>query len=293
MAGDLHYQNVGLLLPGNGANGSTTFTDKSSTPKIVTAYGNVQISTAQSVFGGSSILFDGLGDYLTVASHADFAFGTSDFTVEFFFRQATAGTNFLLDFRPNSSTNGAYITTYIDRGTVQFYSNTGVRITSGAITVGAWYHFELSRSAGSTKMFLNGAQAGSSYADSTNYLISPVNIGASGNGTSTFNGNMSPIRTTKGVARHTSAFTPPALPYPDYAGQIHGNVKDAAGANAARLLRAYRRDTGALSGSATSDASTGNYTINCPTVGEHTVIALDDDAGNAYNALVLDRITPV
>lgn len=73
--------------------------------------------------------------------------------------------------------------------------------------------------------------------------------------------------------------------------EISGNVKDAAGANAARVVRAYRRDTGALAGSATSDAGTGNYTLATEYDGEHTLVFLDDDAGTAYNALVLDRVT--
>lgn len=73
--------------------------------------------------------------------------------------------------------------------------------------------------------------------------------------------------------------------------EISGNVKDAAGANAARVVRAYRRDTGALAGSATSDAGTGNYALTTEYEGEHTLVFLDDDAGTAYNALALDRVT--
>lgn len=74
---------------------------------------------------------------------------------------------------------------------------------------------------------------------------------------------------------------------------IAGNVKDDAGANAARVVRAYRRDTGGLVGSAISDGGTGNYTLNTDYAGEHTLVFLDDDAGTAYNALVLDRVTGV
>lgn len=73
--------------------------------------------------------------------------------------------------------------------------------------------------------------------------------------------------------------------------EISGNVKDAAGANAARVVRVYRRDTGALVGSATSDAATGNYALTTEYEGEHTLVFLDDDAGTAYNALALDRVT--
>jgi hypothetical protein len=63
---DPYFSNVSLLLHGDGANGSTTIVDSSPSPKTVTAVGNAQISTAQSKFGGSSLAFDGSGDYLTV-----------------------------------------------------------------------------------------------------------------------------------------------------------------------------------------------------------------------------------
>jgi hypothetical protein len=68
-----------LLLHFNGANGSATFTNSSSNARTVTPSGNAQISTAQSVFGGSSLLLDGSGDYLTIAdATGDFAFGNYD-----------------------------------------------------------------------------------------------------------------------------------------------------------------------------------------------------------------------
>ena len=61
---DPYRSQVSLLLHGDGANGSTTIVDSSPSPKTVTAVGNAQISTTQSKFGGSSLAFDGAGDYL-------------------------------------------------------------------------------------------------------------------------------------------------------------------------------------------------------------------------------------
>ena len=59
---DQYWRNVVLALPMDGANGSTTFTDISPTPKAVTRYGNAQISTAQSKFGGASAIVASEGD---------------------------------------------------------------------------------------------------------------------------------------------------------------------------------------------------------------------------------------
>lgn len=80
-ATDSYFSYVTLLLHGNGPNGSTVFTDNAPTPCTVTGFGNAQISTSQSKFGGASILFDATGDYLTVSPAVNL--NPSDFCVEF------------------------------------------------------------------------------------------------------------------------------------------------------------------------------------------------------------------
>lgn len=79
---DPYYNNVSLLLHGDGTNGSTTIVDSSPSPKTVTASGGVQISTAQSKFRSSSILFN-TGN-LAIGTAGQYAFGVSDLTIEMF-----------------------------------------------------------------------------------------------------------------------------------------------------------------------------------------------------------------
>jgi hypothetical protein len=80
---DPDFANVSLLLHMDGSNGSTTFPDSSSNGLTVTRYGNAQISTAQSKFGGASAYFDGAGDYLELPN-PNTAIGAvaGDFTIE-------------------------------------------------------------------------------------------------------------------------------------------------------------------------------------------------------------------
>lgn len=207
-AGDPYWNNVVLAMHMD----DVGLTDVKG--HAVTLNGNASRSAAQSKFGGYSAYLDGTVDYITVPSGSDFAFGTGDFTVEFWFMQTVAGNPFLIDCRPISSTNGAYVTTYINAGTVVFFTNAAARITSSAITTGAWYHVAVCRSGTSTRLFLNGTQTGSTYTDPTNYIASPVNIGASGNGLFPLTGYFDDIRITKGVARYTANFTPPAAAFP-------------------------------------------------------------------------------
>lgn len=89
-------------------------------------------------------------------------------------------------------------------------------------------------------------------------------------------------------------YTPPAgFEIFDAALALSGTVKDASGANAARTVRAYRRDTGVLVGSVVSNGTSGAFSVDTSYSGEHTVIALDDDVGDSLNAIVFDRVVPV
>lgn len=75
-------------------------------------------------------------------------------------------------------------------------------------------------------------------------------------------------------------------------GALAGNVKDDTGANAVgRVVRAYRRDTGALLAESTTDAG-GNFSMTMAFVGQCYIVALDDVAGTDYNALIQDRVLP-
>jgi hypothetical protein len=185
--------------------------------------GNAQISTAQSKFGGSSIVLDGTGDYLLpsgAASNNLLALGSGDFTIEFWIRYGSLGDVTIIDWRP-ASTNGAYPTLFNDVGTNKliYYANSATRITSSTVfATNTWYHVAIVRYSGSTKMYVNGVNEGSAYSDANNYLSGALRpmIGAngSGNGSNAMNGFIQDLRITKGVARYTANFTAPTAAFP-------------------------------------------------------------------------------
>ena len=80
---DEYFSDVGVLLHGDGTNGSTAIVDSSTNNHTVNVNGNAQISTTKSKFGGSSMYFNGSGDYLTIPNNSSFDFGYGDFTIEF------------------------------------------------------------------------------------------------------------------------------------------------------------------------------------------------------------------
>jgi hypothetical protein len=214
---DPQFGSVSLLLHGNGANGSTTITDSSRFANTVTAVGNAQISTAQSKFGGASIAFDGSGDWITVSSDPAFSFGTGDFTVEFFARwNSFANVNVIFDTRDGAASANGIVFYTTSGGVFVVYRGVAPLITGATLQTAQWYHIAVSRSSGTTRLFVDGVQSGSSASDSANYTDQNFFVGKTNEALSNyFNGYIDELRITKGIARYTANFTPPTAPFPD------------------------------------------------------------------------------
>jgi len=224
---DLYRSQVSLLLHGDGANGSTTITDSSPTPKTVTAVGNAQISTAQSKFGGASIAFDGTGDYLTVLSTgAPGDLGAGNFTVELWhflvsrlntfpclisnYSSFAAG-SFALFAGHSASTTTKYQLALDGSGFPSINSTAN-------ISYNQWVHLAVVRSGSTITLYVDGTASGTVTSAAT---LAGTNgslwVGTTGDtlATGAINGYIDDLRITKGVARYTANFTPPTAPFPD------------------------------------------------------------------------------
>jgi hypothetical protein len=215
---DEFYEYVTFTLHANGTNGSTSFPDSSLLGNAVAVNGNAQVSTAQSKFGGSSIAFDGNGDYLVASSSSAFALQAGDWTIEcWVYFNVLSGFQNIVDFRTTSGS--AVCPTIYTSGTGLIFAagSSNVITPADVLITGSWYHIAVAKSAGSTRMFLNGTQVGSTYADSNSYVNnSSLNIGRYPvSNTSFVNGYIDELRITKGYARYTSNFSVPAGPYED------------------------------------------------------------------------------
>jgi hypothetical protein len=216
---DPYYLNTYLLLKGNGSDGSTSFIDSGPNNLSITASGGPTISTAQSKFGGSSILFNGTN---SLASPTSAVIGTGDYTMEAWvylinsstvyrtlfglgsshFRYGDAGFGGRLQVGTNLDTLDACWSCTATHGT---YVNT-------------WVHVAFSRQSGTCRLFLNGvvqninngANPGSFPYTS---FTSTQNLGtvAAYAGGSSWIGYQDDVRFTVGVARYTSNFTPTEL----------------------------------------------------------------------------------
>jgi hypothetical protein len=201
-----------LLL--SGTNGGIT---DATAKNVLETVGSAQISTAQSKFGGSSMAFDGSGDYLTFPSSQNFALGSTDFTVEYWINTTSSADDGILQI---SNTPGGFATSYTNGlmmavvSGVLYYALGGSSVnTSTTINNGSWRHIAMSRSGSSLKIFVDGTQV-SSATNSNSVTGTYLVVGGYYSTSFTLNGYINDLRITRGYARYTANFTPPTTAFP-------------------------------------------------------------------------------
>lgn len=213
-----------MLLHMNGANNSTTFTESSTYATAVTANGNAKISTTQSKFGGASGAFDGSGDFLTASASSLFDFSRDIYTFDLWLYPAAlpnSGNNCrLITFGTNGVASSFIPLSFDSAGTlsagVPFGGTVGI-FGSTPLTLNTWQHYAVTLNGSNSKMFLDGVQIASGTITQPTALNNSLRIGYDTTVTVNFNynGYIDEFRITRGVALYTSAFTPPAAPFPD------------------------------------------------------------------------------
>lgn len=172
---------------------------------------NAQISTAVKKFGSGSMLFNGNGDFLRIASSPQFFFGTGDYTIEMW-------------IYPTSIRNGENVmyTTDVTGGACFGYTQSQIYISARAtgydlqvnyvVPTNTWTHIAASRQNSTARIFVNGTLVGSG----TITRSSPQGIVGIGD-VPTFTGlgvigYIDDVRVSK-FARYTSSFTAPTAAF--------------------------------------------------------------------------------
>jgi hypothetical protein len=291
--GDVYYPQTSLLMHFNGTNGSTTMTDNSKNNITATATNGASISTAQSKFGGSSVLFDGTNDYVSVTNNSAFDFGAGDFTIEYWEYRTLSST--LSPILSRHSNNYApYLIGWYDSSVssaiVMYMSSNGSswdiasNVSMGVITTNVWTHYAVTRQGNTFRTFQNGIQISTFTSAATLPAgVGPLEIGRY-EGTYYFKGGyIDELRITKGIARYTSNFTPSTTQFLDSTGDANSNVVvnstatgfaiGTGGINGAQLAKAWVNFNGtgtvairdSYNVSSITDSGTGDYTINFST----------------------------
>ncbi len=209
------YDDSVLMLHGDGTDTSTTFTDSSGGKHAITANGDAQIDTAQSKFGGSSMLFDGAGDGLSIVDDGDFDFGSGDFTIDAWARFASASGGETI---AGSSGSGETFFRRDDSNQIVLGRNTVANDSISSVLTWAadtWYHLAVVRTNGVVKFFRDGTEVFSG-ANTNSYNVSTLYIGKDYYAGQETNGHIDDLRITKGLARWTADFTPPTSAHSTY-----------------------------------------------------------------------------
>lgn len=235
------FSAVSLLLHCDGSNGSTTFTDDSLNAFAGTASGDAQLTTSAPIFGSASGLFDGAGDYVSFADDPAFDLGNGDFTLECWFTPTAFQDNaqlfgqwgasgefgWLFQFNQPSYTGGnnsnmrfvASQNGFYDSSTIDCYGGG----TGSDLTANVPNHVAVCRAGNNLTFYLSGnalttTQIGTqpSVIGSATVFNSTAPLTVGGNsGAPSVTGKLDEIRITKGYARYSGNFTPPAAPFPN------------------------------------------------------------------------------
>ena len=287
--GDVYYPQTSLLMHFNGTNGSTTMTDNSKNNITVTATNGAAISTAQSKFGGTSLLLDGTNDYVSVTNNSAFDFGAGDFTIEYWEYRTSAGSQSPILSR-HSNNYAPYLIGWYDSSVAYlslYMSSNGSswdiasNVSMGVITTNVWTHYAVTRQGNTFRTFQNGIQI-STFTSAATFPagVGPLEIGRY-EGTYYFKGGyIDELRITKGIARYTSNFTPSTTQFLDSTGDANSNVVvnstatgfaiGTGGINGAQLAKAWVNFDGigtvsirdSYSVSSITDLGTGTYDVN-------------------------------
>lgn len=166
------------------------------------------------VFG--SMTFDETQSSYLISSSPDYAFGTNDFTVELFFKSTN-------EFKITSRVGiiSSWINSY-PKGTPFVYIDISSGISStqpqliypdGSIQIShdVWYHVAISRTSGTSSLFLNGDLI-DVFSDTSDYTWTDLVVGRrfTNLDSSYFNGIISNVRVINGTGLYTGTFSAPS-----------------------------------------------------------------------------------
>jgi len=205
-----------LALPFDGVNNGTSFVDQSATikgsgsAKTITRT-NTLTSTAQSKFYGSSALFSGTGQQITVANSSDFNLLGSDYTIELWLFATSSALGGLI-VRGSYVNNTGYAL-YFNGSRVDLYYGQGLLATNtGTLNLNKWHHVAVVQSGSSQKIYVDGtlSATGSLSRSDNNSNLDIGHSATSWDQNYVFSGYLQDVRIYKGVAKYTSNFNPPS-----------------------------------------------------------------------------------
>jgi hypothetical protein len=214
-----------LYAPFNGVDEATSFVDLTGRHTL-TAVGTAKLDDSVAPpFGTTALALDGSGARVTIPDSADFAFGSGDWTIDFFFRPANAALNSVM-FAVGSDTNNRFYGGYnTGDPSFSFYAAGVVEVGIGAADIvlsNTWHHYGLERFGNDWNLYLDGAKVATAtkaiaVPDYSSNLVLGSDTGAYPGGATNSNARIMNFRIRKGHAAYRgNNFTPPTTFYPGF-----------------------------------------------------------------------------
>jgi len=192
------------LLHLDGADSSTVIVDESG--KSWATIGNAQIDTAESKFGGSSLLLDGTGDYIATGNSSDFDFGTGDWSIDCWIqRNGTKSYPGIITFGL-AATNQFNIRLGNSTNIVNVAWNNAIKLVCNtAIADLTWTHILVERAGDFILVFVDGVLDGSVSCAGVTFNSSGIGVeigrGSLGENVYYWKGWIDEVRISKGISR--------------------------------------------------------------------------------------------
>lgn len=219
---DPFYSSLVLLVPFEGADESTTYTDFSATPDVLTGGGGAKIDTARHVDG--ALLLNGTSSGSRVTTTANCGVGTGAFTMEAYVRPTAAQTGRIFSAQSSGSPNAVAALRTDSAGSITALlrdsSGAGLMVmtsTTGIVAMNDTqeYHIAWTRDgSGNNTIWLDGASVATASSSTNPNATRLYFIGALDDTQERFAGTIRWARVSEGVCRYTSTFTPPSIPFP-------------------------------------------------------------------------------
>jgi hypothetical protein len=171
---------------------------------------DLKVSSVNSKFGGTSLYFDGTGDYGNISPVSNtLILGTGDFTAEMWINpNSNITTTYPMTI--GSEAAGRYSIILVN-GTLQVNlyggATANLTLTGPKIPANAWSHIAVVRAAGNVKGYYNGNVLPNTQVNSSIIGNGPLRLGSDSSGSANFFGYMDDVRITAN-ARYTANFIP-------------------------------------------------------------------------------------
>jgi hypothetical protein len=279
-----------LNLHFDGADASTTITDASKYRRQVAAFGTAQIDTAQSVFGGASLLLDNAvgSDYVLTPARREFDVRGS-FTLEFRARFTTE-TAFPMIFEIWDGTVERCLQVYYNATNNQWaynFSTSGLNSFAAAWhtgswvpTLNVWYEVALVRDGNQNRAYIDGVQLGAGASQGSTYYRAAIDwrFGGGGDGANFHDGHVDELRITPAALYAGATYTQETVAFDDARGLPiallgHMDGPDAAATYTTEDLNHFTLIPGNTSEVDTAQFKFGSASLRCDGINSSTTVS--------------------